>query len=45
VDREVPISQKLVETLREYWRWMRPQTYMFPGTIDNWRATSPLLPR
>ncbi len=38
VDREVPISQKLVETLREYWRWMRPQTYMFPGTADGWRA-------
>jgi site-specific recombinase XerD len=26
VDREVPLSQKLLETFREYWRWMRPQT-------------------
>ena len=42
VDREVPISQKLVETLREYWRWMRPQTYMFPGTADGWRADKPI---
>jgi site-specific recombinase XerD len=42
VDREVPISQKLVETLREYWRWMRPQTYMFPGTVDGWRADKPI---
>jgi integrase/recombinase XerD len=40
VDREVPISQKLVETLREYWRWMRPQTYMFPGTADGWRGSA-----
>src|SRR5438552_1810656 len=42
VDREVPVSQKLVETLREYWRWMRPQTYMFPGTADGWRADKPI---
>jgi integrase/recombinase XerD len=42
VDREVPISQKLLETLREYWRWMRPQTYMFPGTADGWRADKPI---
>jgi integrase/recombinase XerD len=42
VDREVPISRKLVETLREYWRWMRPQTYMFPGTVDGWRADKPI---
>ena len=31
VDREIPLSQKLLETFREYWRWMRPQTYLFPG--------------
>ena len=24
VDRDVPLSQKLLLTLREYWRWMRP---------------------
>jgi integrase/recombinase XerD len=42
VDREIPISRKLVETLREYWRWMRPQTYMFPGTVDGWRADKPI---
>jgi integrase/recombinase XerD len=27
VDRDVPLSQKLLETLREYYRWMRPKTY------------------
>ena len=45
VDREVPLSQKLVETLREYYRWMRPQTYLFPGTINNWRVDKPITPK
>src|SRR5204862_3670353 len=31
-DRDVPLSPKLLDTLREYWRWMRPKTYLFPGT-------------
>ncbi len=30
-DREVPLSPKLLETLREYWRWMKPQTHLFPS--------------
>ena len=30
-DRDVPLSSKLLETLREYWRWARPKTYLFPG--------------
>src|SRR5438093_5377541 len=37
-DRYVPLSPKLLETLREYWRWMKPKTWLFPGTIHNWRA-------
>jgi len=28
-DREVPLSVKLLETLREYWRWKKPQVYLF----------------
>jgi len=27
VDREVPLNKKLLETLREYRRWMRPKNY------------------
>ena len=42
IDRDVPLSPKLLETLREYWRWMRPQTYLFPGTVNNWRADKPI---
>jgi site-specific recombinase XerD len=30
-DRDVPLSPRLLETLREYWRWMKPQTYLFPS--------------
>jgi integrase/recombinase XerD len=42
VDRDVPLSNELLLTLREYWRWMRPKTYLFPGTVDNWRADKPI---
>lgn len=38
VDREVPMNPRLLMTLREYWRWMRPKTYLFPGTRNGWRA-------
>ena len=30
-DRDVPLSPKLLGVLREYWRWMKPKTYLFPG--------------
>jgi integrase/recombinase XerD len=30
-DRDVLLSPKLLETLREYWRWMKPRTFLFPG--------------
>ena len=29
--REVPLSPTLLTALREDYRWMRPQTYLFPG--------------
>ena len=32
-DRDVPLSPKLLETLRQYWLWMKPKTYLFPGPI------------
>ena len=41
-DRDVLLSPKLLETLREYWRWMKPKTYLFPGTVKNWRADVPI---
>jgi len=30
-DRDVPLSPRLLETLREYWRWKKPREYLFPG--------------
>jgi integrase/recombinase XerD len=32
-DRDLPLSPALLETLREYWRWKKPRTYLFPS--DN----------
>ena len=34
--------KKLLPVLREYYRWMRPQTYLFPGTVDHLRADKPI---
>jgi len=44
-DRDVPLSPKLLDTLREYWRWMRPKTYLFPGTVNGSRADKPITPK
>ena len=41
-DRDVPLSPQLLETLREYWRWMKPKTYLFPGTVNGSRADKPI---
>ena len=38
IDREVPLGKKLLPVLREYYLWMRPQTYLFPGTVNHLRA-------
>ncbi|HXH49247.1 MAG TPA: site-specific integrase, partial [Terriglobia bacterium] len=31
VGRDIPLSAALLETLREYWRWTKPRTYLFPS--------------
>ena len=41
-DRDVPLSPKLLETLRVYWRWMKPETFLFPGTVKGSRADVPI---
>jgi len=41
-DRDVLLTPKLLDSLREYWRWMKPKTYLFPGMVNNWRADVPI---
>ena len=44
-DRDVPLSPKLLETLREYWRWLKPQTYLFPGRVGDRGKNVPITPK
>lgn len=37
-DRDVPLTPKLLEALREYWRWKRPKTFLFPSP-ERWRGS------
>jgi integrase/recombinase XerD len=41
-DRSVPLSPKLLDTLRQYWRWMKPITYVFPGIVKGHRVDAPI---
>jgi len=42
-DRDVPLTPKLLEALREYWRWKRPEVYLFPAppAIGAWKGRFP----
>ena len=33
-DRDVPLTPKLLEALREYWRWKKPRVYLFPSKMS-----------
>ena len=41
-DRLVPLGPRLLETLRAYARWMKPQTYLFPGMKGRRRVDAPI---
>src|SRR5215831_827225 len=43
-DREVPLSPTLLATLRAYWCWMKPRTFLFPGTVKGCRADVSITP-
>ena len=34
-DRDLPLSPVLLETLRAYWRWLKPRTYLFPSRMHR----------
>jgi len=33
-DRDVPLTPKLLEALRDYWRWKKPRVYLFPSRVS-----------
>jgi integrase/recombinase XerD len=41
-DRDVPMTPKLLEALREYWRWKKPTIYLFPSTDGHRGEEQPI---
>ena len=41
-DRDVPLTPKLLEALREYWRWKKPRVYLFPSKMGDRNAEQPI---
>lgn len=41
-DRDVPLSPKLLEALRTYWRWKKPKTYLFPSRVNTAEGEQPI---
>jgi integrase/recombinase XerD len=44
-DHDVLLSSNPLETFRDHWRWMKPQTYLFPGTVKGWHVEVPITPK
>jgi site-specific recombinase XerD len=34
-DRDLPLSPALLDTLRAYWRWLKPRIYLFPSRLHR----------
>lgn len=41
-DRDVPLTPKLLEVLRDYWRWKKPRVYLFPSKIGDHNIEQPI---
>jgi integrase/recombinase XerD len=41
-DRDIPLSPKLLDALREYWRWKKPSVYLFPSTPGQRGVDEPM---
>ena len=44
-DRDVPLSPKLLETLRKFWYWKKPKVYLFPGEAKRGSKGDHLTPK
>src|ERR1035437_9481847 len=40
--RDIPLSPGLVETLREYWSWKKPRTYLFASSESKRGKEQPI---
>ena len=41
-DRDVPLTPKLLEALRDYWRWKKPRVYLFPSRMSAPHVEQPI---
>jgi site-specific recombinase XerD len=41
-DRDVPVSPKLLEALRTYWRWKKPKSFLFHSAFDHRGQEQPI---
>jgi len=41
-DRDVPLSRRLLEALREYWRWRKPKDFLFPSSAGHCGQERPI---
>lgn len=41
-DRDVTLTPKLLEELRGYWRWKKPQVYLFPSKLRSGELEQPI---
>jgi integrase/recombinase XerD len=41
-DRDLPLTPKLLEALRDYWRWKKPRVYLFPSRLGDRSIERPI---
>jgi integrase len=44
-DRDLPMTPKLLEALRDYWRWARSKVYLFPSPYGSSDEEVPISPK
>src|SRR5260370_5750216 len=41
-DRDVPLTPRLLDALRDYWRWKKPRVYLFPSSDGDRNVERPI---